>query len=137
MKNLRTLSFTAVGVCLVVCIVYGFWLYLVYFKCEQCKYVVGTRNETGQLLREVDVTLYPEGCNSCGILSNGQEAWYGNPPWPVPERAVATFEEEDGSCHELSMMTGLPKDFRGKLLFRISKTNQLFTLSLETKKNSD
>jgi len=50
---------------------------------------------------------------------------------------VATFEEEDGSCHELSMMTGLPKDFRGELLFRISKTNQVFSLSLQTKNKSD
>jgi len=120
-----------------VCIVYGLWLYLTYYYDEESKYIVGTRNETGQLLCEVDITLYPEGRDPCGILSNGQEAWDGNPPWPVPERAVATFEEEDGSCHELSMMTGLPKDFRGELLFRISKTNQVFSLSLQTKNKSD
>jgi len=130
MKNLRTLFIVAAGMCLAVTLIYGAWLYLTYYYYKESQYIVGTRNETGQLLREVDVTLYPEGCNSCGILSNGQEAWYGNPPWPVPERAVATFEEEDGSCHELSMMTGLPKDFRGELLFRISKTNQVFSLSL-------
>ena len=137
MKNLRTLFIVAAGICLAATLIFGAWLYLTYFYYEESKFVFGTRNETGQELQEVDVNLYPAGRNLCGILSNGQEAWYEDPPWPVPERALVTFEEEDGSCHELSMMTGLPKDFRCELLFRISKTNQVFSLSLQTKNKSD
>ena len=75
MKNLRTLFIVAAGMCLAVTLIYGAWLYLTYYYYEESQYIVGTRNETGQLLREVDITLYPEGRDLCGILSNGQEAW--------------------------------------------------------------
>jgi hypothetical protein len=60
------------------------------------------------------------------ILDPGQGAFYMDPRWPVPERIVVIFSEDQGAQHELNVVTGLPGNFRGKLTVVIIQTNDNF-----------
>src|SRR5437867_1166772 len=110
-------------------LIYGAWIYLTDFYYKTPQYTLGTRNGTSGVLRDVSTALLPRGRDLCGVLAPGQEKRYMDPPWPVPEKIIVTFEDAIGERREALLATGLPKGFHGNLTVIISQTNSSYVLS--------
>jgi hypothetical protein len=119
---------TLIGLIVTACVLN---VYLTDFYYKKPRYTFGTRNSTQRELHNVTARLFPQGEDRCGILVPGQEKDYMDPRWPVPERIVVTFSEDQGVQHELNVVTGLPGNFRGKLTIVIIETNDNFAAKLE------
>ena len=118
---------------IVLCLFTGFyasWIYLTEFYYRKPCYTIGTRNATPVTLHNVTMRLLPKGQNLCGILDPGQEDHYMDPPWPVPENITITFQDGQGTVHELSLRSDLTKAFHGKLTVVITRPNDIFVVRL-------
>ena len=121
-------------VCLGLVITFGAVLYLTHFYYRQKPYILGVRNVSDVVIWKTNLRLEPEGEHDCGVLDPGQGKFHMDPPWPVPQSITVTFEEEGGAKHSLFTPTGLSKDFRGKIIILISRTNNQFLASVEQQK---
>ena len=101
-----------------------------YYKKPQ--YILGAKNKTSALLRNVNLKLYPDGGFEFGSFASDQEGWFMDPGWPVPEKIDVSFSDENNKSYSLSLVTGLPKDYSGKVLVVIIENEKVWTLKLET-----
>jgi hypothetical protein len=101
-------------------------LYLTHFYYRQKPYVLGVRNASDVIIRNTKVRCEPEGEYGCGVLSPGNAKFQMDPPWPVPQAILVTFQDEGGVTRSLATPTKLRKDFRGKIVVVIVRTNSEF-----------
>lgn len=118
--------------CCLIVAAYGVWLWGTHFYYKRTAYILGVKNSSDAVIRNVKLRLEPSGNSESGILDPNQGAYDMDPPWPVPQRIIVTFNEDAGAMHEISLTTGLPEKFRGKLIVLITKTNNVFGTKLET-----
>ena len=126
-----------ISVACIIGIFYGIWIYGTEFYYKKPRYNIGTRNDTSIVFRNLSTKYFPGGEESSGILVPGQLERIMDPRWPVPEKIVVTFDEDQGSQHKLTVITGLPKDFHGEITVIITKTNNTFAAKLDANAEKD
>jgi hypothetical protein len=114
-------------------LLYGVNVYMTDFYYKKPHYVLGAQNGTTHNLRNVTQKLSPEGETPIGWLSPGPgAAWYMDPRWPVPDKIEVTFTDDADKPYSLSLVTGLPKDYNGKILVVIVQNSGNYALKLDT-----
>jgi hypothetical protein len=129
---MKTPTKVAFVLCVCSLALYGGWLYLTHFYYRRAPYILGVKNRTPDLLREVVLELSPNGTYGYGALASGQGDDHMDPTAPVPDKIAVSFNEDAGPHHELNLTTSLLKTFRGKITVVINKSNTVYTANLET-----
>jgi hypothetical protein len=106
---------------LLLALAFGLYVYLTEFYYVRPHYALGLRNGTGEALRDAAVRVFPKGEFEFGIMDGPHEASYEDPPWPLPERFVVSFNDPNGKHCEIAVPSGVRKPFRGRLTIVLMK----------------
>ena len=126
----QTTVLTVAGL-LLLAVLFGLYVYFTEFYYAWPGYALGLRNGTGDVLRGAAVAAFPRGRYEIGILDGPSEASYENPPWPLPERFVVSFEDPTEKHCEVGVASGVRNPFKGRLTIVLKKNEKGYYAEVE------
>lgn len=102
-------------------LLFGAYVYLTQFYYAWPDYAIGLRNDTGDVLDRAEARVFPKGQFEFGFMGGSGEKSYEDPPWPLPENFVVTFNDPTGKHCEVGVASGVQKGFKGRLTVVLKK----------------
>jgi hypothetical protein len=129
MKTWLIRGVTIILVLLTSYVVLVFWIHYHYDKPD---YSFGVKNGSDEVFRNGTFRVLPKGFSPFGILDPGQAKYHADPPWPLPEKFLLSFEDPEGRKHKLEVASGLKKGFKGRITVVLKKNENGCYAEVET-----